>query len=186
MLQPGLDKSSSPWRVSLHDSHRRQCAQPYTAEAELWWDRPGDEEGGRWRYFRRCIAPTEQKRCDGWKRTSGIGSRVSAKPRVNQSERLTCITPTLTEERRLLSSAQAPMRRSTEYERVACPSRRGDRTRSQAQVDRERSAARIPRTGRRHRVHPTCGPGVELESCRLGSLPALARGRWVRRASGLP
>jgi hypothetical protein len=32
-------------------------AQPGTAEAELWWDRPGEQDP-RWRYFRRHVAAT--------------------------------------------------------------------------------------------------------------------------------
>jgi hypothetical protein len=40
-------------------------AQPYSAEAELWWNRPADEGGGRWHYFRRCVdmAAEDAVRC---------------------------------------------------------------------------------------------------------------------------
>ena len=43
--------------VSLYGRHHRNGAQPNTMEAELWWDRPDEKEAGKWRCFRRCVAP---------------------------------------------------------------------------------------------------------------------------------
>lgn len=34
------------------------CGQPYSAEAELWWNRPAEKGGGRWHYFRRYVDAT--------------------------------------------------------------------------------------------------------------------------------
>lgn len=35
-------------------------AQPRTVEAELWWNRPADVDGGRWHYFRRYVDKTAE------------------------------------------------------------------------------------------------------------------------------
>jgi hypothetical protein len=35
-------------------------AQPRTVEAELWWNRPADKDGGRWYYFRRYSDKTAE------------------------------------------------------------------------------------------------------------------------------
>jgi hypothetical protein len=33
---------------------------PYSVEAELWWNRPADKDGGRWYYFRRYVDKTAE------------------------------------------------------------------------------------------------------------------------------
>jgi len=35
-------------------------AQPHAVEAELWWNRPADVDGGRWHYFRRYVDKTAE------------------------------------------------------------------------------------------------------------------------------
>jgi hypothetical protein len=36
-------------------------AQPRTVEAELWWNRPADKDGGRWYYFHRYVDKTGRR-----------------------------------------------------------------------------------------------------------------------------
>jgi hypothetical protein len=35
-------------------------AKPYSVEAELWWNRPAENDGGKWYYFRRYVENTAE------------------------------------------------------------------------------------------------------------------------------
>ena len=35
-------------------------AKPYSVEAESWWNRPAENDGGKWYYFRRYVDKTAE------------------------------------------------------------------------------------------------------------------------------